>query len=89
MHRRILQFAALCGLLGAAFAGPLASERLLADEQPAPAPATAPVENVAKPKPRFAEISIKSGYIGNWYTEDDDETRLLVLRVSVVNRHSK
>jgi hypothetical protein len=61
---------------------------LLAGEQPAPTPATAPVEDAAKPKTQFADISIKSGYIGNWYTEDDDETRLLVLRVSVVNRHS-
>ncbi len=88
MHRRALQFAALCGLLGAAFAGTLTSERLLADEQPAPTPAAAPAKDVAKSKTRSADISIKSGYIGNWYTEDDDETRLLVLRVSVVNRHS-
>ncbi|MFT5093526.1 MAG: hypothetical protein ACI93T_002355 [Porticoccaceae bacterium] len=89
MHRRVLKFAAFCGLLGAVLAGPLTSERLLADEQPAPTPATASVEDAANAKPSFAEISIKSGYIGNWYTEDDDETRLLVLRVSVVNRHSK
>lgn len=89
MHRRVLQFVALYGLLGAAFARPLTSEQLLADEQPAPTPAAGPVEDASKPKTRFADISIKSGYIGNWYTEDDDETRLLVLRVSVVNRHSE
>lgn len=89
MHRRVLKFAALCGLLGAAFAEPLTSQRLLADEQPAPTPAASPVEDAAKPKTQFADISIKSGYIGNWYTENDDETRLLVLRVSVVNRHSE
>ena len=64
MHRRILKFATLCSLFGAAF-------------------------DAAESEAPFAEIAVKSGYIGKWYTEDDDETRLLVLRVSVANRHPK
>lgn len=80
------------------FAGPFASKNVLADEQPAPAPAEKPAEDAAqndatldgaaRPKATFAEVTIKSGYVGKWYTEDDDETRLLVLRVSVANRQA-
>lgn len=35
-----------------------------------------------------AEVQVSSGYLGKWYTEDDDETRILLLHVSVTNRHT-
>lgn len=94
MHHRVLHFAALCGLIGEMFAGPFFSKQLLADEQSDPTPAAAPVEGApqddsSQPKAPFAEITVKSGYVGNWYIEDGDETRLLVLRVSVANRHAQ
>lgn len=39
-------------------------------------------------EPLPAVLQVKSGYLGRWYTEADDETRILLLRVSVVNQSS-
>ena len=36
------------------------------------------------------KIQIQSGYLGRWFTEEDEEeTRILLLRVSVQNQHEK
>ena len=46
--------------------------------------------NVEQPRNAVApRIIIQSGYLGKWFTEDDDETRLLILRVSVTNQHAR
>lgn len=46
--------------------------------------------NVEQPRDAAApQIIIQSGYLGKWFTEDDDETRLLILRVSVTNQHAR
>lgn len=35
------------------------------------------------------DLQIKSGYLRRWYTEDDDETRILLLRVAITSRASE
>ena len=42
-------------------------------------------QNVA-PNAAPVEVKIQSGYLDTWFTEEDDETRILLLRVSVQNR---
>jgi tetratricopeptide (TPR) repeat protein len=57
------------------------------DVAPADADDTAQrAERVQKSAPK---IQIQSGYLGRWFTEEDDETRILLLRVSVQNRHKE
>ena len=46
-------------------------------------------DDVSRQDLAAVEIQVPSGYLGKWYTEDDDETRILLLRVSVKNRHSE
>jgi hypothetical protein len=81
MHRRFLQFVALFGLLGTMFCG-----QSIGDEQPKLEAAPTTGQGATSPP---AEIRINGGYLDNWFTEEDDETRILLLRVSVTNRHSK
>jgi tetratricopeptide (TPR) repeat protein len=78
MPRRVLKFAALCGLLGTVFCG-----QSIANEQPEPAPTQGRSE-----KSPPAEIRITGGYLKTWATENDGDTRILLLRVSVTNHGS-
>ena len=57
-----------------ALAGAKLCGQSFADEQTV-APNTAPIE-----------VKIESGYLDTWFTEEDDETRILLLRVSIQNR---
>jgi tetratricopeptide (TPR) repeat protein len=81
MSRRVFQFAVLCGLIGTTF-----GLQAIADEQTKSESASNTGQREASPA---AEIRIEGGYLDNWFTEEDDETRILLLRVSVTNRHSK
>lgn len=49
-------------------------------------PPVAAVPSTDANESAFAEVQVSSGYLGKWYTEDDDETRILLLHVSVTNR---
>ena len=89
MHRRVLHFIALASLLGTLLGG-----RQLLAEQVEPEPAaqdqTEPAASAAKASKKTTtpiEVQISGGYIGTWFTEEDDETRILLLKAIVTNRH--
>ena len=95
MHRRLLHSVALLSLLGMLLEARLVS----ADQPPAASPAASPetspeaspenavAQTAATQTAAIVEVQIDGGYIGTWFTEEDDETRILLLKAVVTNRH--
>ena len=89
MHRRVLHSVAFACLLGLLLDARQVSADQLEQEPPAAtetSPKSAP-EGTAQPTAATVEVDISGGYIGTWFTEEDDETRILLLKVVVTNRH--
>ena len=89
MHRRVLHLIAFSSLLGTLLGGrPILAEQ--AEAEPVDLGKTSPAaspENSSKKTAALVEVQISGGYIGTWFTEEDDETRILLLKVVVTNRH--
>lgn len=84
MHRRVLHLIAFSSLLGTLLGGrPILAEPVDSGKT---SPAASP-ENTSKKTAALVEVQISGGYIGTWFTEEDDETRILLLKAVVTNRH--
>jgi len=81
MYRRVLYLIAFPILLGTLLGGrPILAEQ--AEVEPAASP-----EKSSKKTAALVEVQIIGGYLGTWFTEEDDETRILLLKAVVTNRH--